>query len=351
MRTRWLQVAVLLSVLTARPVRAGLYFPAEPTPWPLPTNPQYFELILGERQNVGSRDAQVRKLPLRIRIEEMIKQLELKRRSVPGLTLEESLNLSACYLLQPIDEGGRSRVSDAIMVLDKVRAQRQDPRHFMVLANLATAYEAMGESMQASEIQSDVLAVWPRQHKGFAPEQLRWYRRAEECYREILRRRGREGPARRREAKLDAIFPRVDELGAEKTFQVGGIDPQIASELPPDALPLVEQLLLWRSNDHRLLWLYAELLNANGEKKWAETFLSRLIYGGFNSSAAKEHRTALRENLAPPPPDEPPPWVPEWRSVLIGLGSGVLVGVLLVLQLQVLFRRPRSPDRLTVSRS
>src|SRR5436309_10880197 len=98
MRTRWLPIAVLLGVVTVRPVRAGLYLPAEPTPWPLPTKPEHFELILGERQNVGSWDPQIKKMPLRSRIEEMIKQLEPKRRSVPGLTLEESLNLSACYL-------------------------------------------------------------------------------------------------------------------------------------------------------------------------------------------------------------------------------------------------------------
>ena len=42
MRTRWLRVAVLLGVSVAGPARAGVYFPAEPTPWPLPTNPKHF---------------------------------------------------------------------------------------------------------------------------------------------------------------------------------------------------------------------------------------------------------------------------------------------------------------------
>ena len=42
------------------PARAGVYFPADPTPWPLPANPKHFELLLGERQNVASLEATFR---------------------------------------------------------------------------------------------------------------------------------------------------------------------------------------------------------------------------------------------------------------------------------------------------
>src|SRR5206468_3789346 len=117
------------------------------------------------------------------------------------------------------------------------------------------------------------------------------------------------------------------------------IDPEIAKELPPDALELVKQLLLWQPFDQRLLWLYAELMNARGNAGVAAQTLNQLVDSGFSSNVVKAHRAILLEATKPPPPDEPPPWVPEWRSVLIGLGSGVLVGVLLVLQLRLLFRR------------
>src|SRR5262249_13029603 len=144
----------LLSVSATGPVRAGVYFPADPTPWPLPTSPKHFELLLGERQNVGSSDPQAieKSSPLRKRVEAMIKQLEPKRRS--GLTLEETLNLSACYLLQPrkTDRQQDSRLPEAIVILEKANRDpryMRDPRHFMILANLATAYHLTDEYERA----------------------------------------------------------------------------------------------------------------------------------------------------------------------------------------------------------
>ncbi|HKB39786.1 MAG TPA: hypothetical protein VKD72_25340 [Gemmataceae bacterium] len=332
MRTRWLLVAALLGVSAASPARAGVYFPAEPTPWPLPTNPKHFQLLLGERQNVASLDPQVKKSPLRLRVEKMIKELEAKRQS-GKLTVEESLNLSGCYLLQPRTEQQRSRLPDAVKVLEE--AKRQEPNNFMIQANLAAAYQQMDNYDLAPRLQYSV--VVPRKHKDFTPEQLRWYRRAEEYYRDLLNARAAEPPPRGGNVPLDGLFPRVKELAAPGRFQAGQIAPEIARELPPDALPLVQQLLLWMPNDSRLLWLYAELLNSRGDKDSmtiAEQILSQLVYTGFSSEVMKEHRTALREALVP----EETPWSPDWRSVLVGLGTGVLVGVLLVLQF-LQFRR------------
>src|SRR5262249_22939295 len=145
--------------------------------------------------------------------------------------------------------------------------------------------------------------VAPRKHKDFTSEQLRWYRRAEEYYRDLLNARA-AAPSPRGNVPLDSLFPRVKELTSPGRFQAGQMDPEIARELPPDALPLVQQLLLWMPNDSRLLWLYAELLNGRGDQDSmtvAEQILTRLVYNGFSSDVMKEHRTALRQALEPPP--------------------------------------------------
>src|SRR5437899_6566369 len=96
MRTRWLPVAVLLGVSVASPARAGVYFPADPTPWPLPTNPRHFEDVLGERKNVVATNA--KPMPLRKHVEKLVEDLAPKRRR-GNLTGEESISLGACYIL------------------------------------------------------------------------------------------------------------------------------------------------------------------------------------------------------------------------------------------------------------
>lgn len=330
MRTRWLLVAALLGVSAASPARAGVYFPAEPTPWPLPTNPRHFEDVLGERKNVAAPNAA--SMPLRKHVEKLVEELAPKRRR-GNLTVEESINLSACYILQ-------QKANDAVEVLEnaKSREDRQKP-NFMLRANLATAYHALGEFSRALALQQELLdpIIWPRAHEGFTTEQLRWYRRAEEAYRDLLRARASEGPQRLREVRLDPLFKKAHALGNEENYSANQIDPEIAKELPPDALPLVKQLLLWLPHDQRLLWLYAELLNAQGQADIAVKTLNQLVDTGFSSNAVKAHRTVLIEATTPPPPEETP-WSPDWRSVLVGLGTGVLVGVLLVLQF-LQFRR------------
>jgi thioredoxin-like negative regulator of GroEL len=329
MRTRWLLVAALLGVSAASPVRAGVYFPADPTPWPLPTNPRHFEDVLGERKSVATTNQFAKDKPslLRKHVEDIVNKLAPKRRQ-GKLTVEESINLGASYILL-------QKPNDAIEVLENAKAQYRG--NFMVLANLAAAYHALNEFTRAAELMREALDYWPRQYKGFTAEQLRWYRRAEEAYRDLLKARASEGPQRLREVRLDPLFKKAHALGIEENYSANQIDPEIAKELPPDALPLVKQLLLWLPHDQRLLWLYAELLNAQGQADIAVKTLNQLVDTGFSSNAVKAHRTVLLEATTPPPPDEVP-WSPEWRSVLVGLGTGVLVGVLLVLQF-LQFRR------------
>ncbi len=331
MRTQGLFVAGLLCVTAVCPAgRAGLYLPAEPLPWPLPTNPREYLLDLQERQNVGSTDPQVKPGPLSTRVKKMVEALQDKKRS-GSLTTEDVLNLGGGFILL-------GKHNEAIELMDPVA--RKEPKNFRLAGNLAIAYQGIGEYRRAYEYQQNALETWPGQHPGWTREQLRWYRRAEEYLRTLLLRRASEGAQGARDFHLDPIFPEATALGREGGFKPGQLDPKVAKHLPPDALAVVEQMLLSLPHDRRLLWLFAELVNGQGEMKLAEQFLSQLAREGLATDALKKHRQALLEAIATieTPPATEKKWFPDWRDLAIGFGAGIVFGILALLQLRQLFR-------------
>jgi hypothetical protein len=129
----------------------------------------------------------------------------------------------------------------------------------------------------------------------------------------------------------------------------------------------VEQILLWHPNDVRLTWLLAELFNAQGDIVWALKLMDRLIDIGV-SGEVREHRNTLIEAVEklskkptgsdvqapkveakdgnPAPPPQPAgtngvaaSWLPAWRPLVIGGGAGFVLGMLVILQLQQIFRK------------
>ena len=122
----------------------------------------------------------------------------------------------------------------------------------------------------------------------------------------------------------------------------------------------MEQLLLWLPHDERLLWQFGELLNAQGEVKLAWDRFKLLTPSGRGTPLFWEHRRKLLETIEADPrysqpetatadlpkvsasPTEAPgprPWLPDWRQLGVGFGSGLLVGMLLLLQLRQFRRR------------
>jgi hypothetical protein len=54
-------------------------------------------------------------------------------------------------------------------------------------------------------------------------------------------------------------------VGDGGKYEAGSIASAEKAKLPPDAVEIIEQLLIWLPHDDRLFWLLGELLNARGE--------------------------------------------------------------------------------------
>jgi tetratricopeptide (TPR) repeat protein len=370
---------VALVLLAAPAARAGVYFASnDPRPWPVPASYAQFNSVLRELQSAVNPDATTATAR---RIRQEIARLEA-RAGEARLTVDDRVDLSACYLLT-------AKYDRALEVLTP--AERAAPRHFLVLANLATVYHGLGLYERAVAYLEQALAAWPRLYPGWSGERLRWCRRAEQLYLTLLRARQREQALGRPLDTPDELFPGVTFGATGEKYAVGEMADRARQRLPADAPGLVKQLLLWTPQDNRLLWLWGELLNAHGEVIPASQVLDDLVGNRrAHNRALLDHRRALRDAAAvlnhlpvlrrelllqfgPPFPPGPPPiarvtalaveqasdetpsfqvpdtapdtpaaksWLPDWRPLAVGFGSGLVVGALLVLQLRQLFRRP-----------
>jgi hypothetical protein len=301
---------------------------------------------------------------LGLRYLKRVTELEAKEKR-GELTTTDRINLGACWLRleQP---------NKAIAALTP--AAREGKPHFLVLANLATAYEMARIPERAISYRQAALKDWPAAFAGWTQAQLYWYRRAEKYHLTLLELRTRE-PSGRDMDTLDALFPRVrfSVLGGD--YKPGPLPPDQWVELPEEALPLVYQLVYWRPLDDRLFWLLGEVLNARGDIGSAATVLQELVvkYRQLNRTAPVElRRHAQVLQAARPPievvadvkPDRNPAkgaalapernataapaesqgWMPDWRQVVIGFVSGALVALLGVWQVREI-RRRRQPAR------
>lgn len=361
MRMRWLLGGVLCLLAAASSARAGLYIPAEPAPWPLPARPAEFRQKHGEYLSVSSSEPSVRERDFPKRVREQIARLE-KGHSEGKLSVDDAINLSGYYLLQ----SNRGAYDKAISVLTPV-LQKQ-PKNFMVLANLANAYQGIGEFRRAADLQAQVLANWPTNHPAWTWEQLWWYRRAEKYYLTLLESRNREQLLNQPQNGLDHLFPGMPFADDPTKYLIGESTFKVRDRLPPDVLTIVEQLLLWMPQDRRLLWMFAEVLNARGDVRLAWPIFTEIVKGGNPNRLFRDHWRAYRRVVdtdprfkepkqelsgglptrpgsatvpgsAPEPETAQNTWMPDWRQLGVGFGSGLLVGMLLLLQIGQLRRR------------
>jgi len=284
-------------------------------------------------------------------------ELEAKRQAGTW-TVEEGIRLGGYYLMVP------DHVNQAVVVLRAT--QEREPNNFMVLGNLATAYFLQGVLDRAVSCQEEMLKVkvWPKEVPGWTADRLRWQRRVEVLYLTLLRDRANESrgdlqPRGGKPLRLDNLFPGVRFVGRDGKYAVGDIDPRMMDRLPPDAIPMVEQIILWLPEGEGLAvtWLLAELFNAHGEARAALTLIQNLRGKGIESPELSQHRRQLQEVVEALPPEKldlekpgdakpnddssTPGLLPNWQTFGIGLGVGVIVGILLVLQLRQLFRSTR----------
>ncbi|HJZ57225.1 MAG TPA: hypothetical protein VKE74_19805, partial [Gemmataceae bacterium] len=138
-------------------------------------------------------------------------------------------------------------------------------------------------------------------------------------------------------------------------YEPGRLAAAEKGKLPPDAVAVVQQLLLWFPTDTRLFWLLGELYAADGDVSSARTIFDKCVnarqYG--NRKLLMDHRAAVLAALEtrkppaePPPPaeDAQPPTEPTAQPVPIGLGAvwiyfGVVAAIVVLAAVRVLVRR------------
>lgn len=335
MRTIWLValVATGCCCLAVSPLLAGLYHPAEPAIWPMPGS--FSELK--ENRDKFRRIMVDPPLPDSLRPEYLAKAEKLEAKEREGdFTVEDGINLSAYYIRL-------GRPEAAIRILEKVPRKDQN---FMVLANLATAYQLTDNLSRADDYLSQALLSWPRKPPpGFGPGQFDWYRRAEQHHLALIRARRRQALQPRGTApeNVGAIFSNVRFIGPSGKFEAGLLAPEQWRKLPADALDLVKQLSLWLPHDDRVYWLLGEIYNASGDIASARDVLVEIVNTGSlpNIPELKEHRQILMN--AKTPGEVPLPVASEeshiaWRQIGVAFFAGVLMTCFGALQLWVIRR-------------
>ena len=199
----------------------------------------------------------------------------------------------------------RSSLENAALAADLLRIGKPDDaesvlasdrRGYLPNVTLAHACAAKGEWAKAAEYLSIANEERPpTELKGWSKAQLDW---------ELKLDRGpltRLFEARALEARtkivpenedLDAIFP-VKFVNEAGKYEPG----KFTGQLPPDAIAVVQQILLWSPIDTRLYWLLGELYAAQGKFADAKKIMDQCVsearqYG--NRKILMDHRTAVR---------------------------------------------------------
>jgi tetratricopeptide (TPR) repeat protein len=272
------------------------------------------------------------------------------------LTTPDALDLSVGLIRM-------RKFEDAVKLLTPIALRERS--NFMILGNLASAMEAMESYDRALGYLQQVQDFWPHDWPGWSKAQLDWHQELEKAQLRLVKKRYRERlqkPGKHWET-VDDLFE--DASGPVKyraedgAYQPGKLAEAERKKLPPNALAIVQQLVLWFPDDTRLYWQLGELYNAQGDIAAASTILEECVWTRRSTaSTLQEHRkltqAAVPKQTGPvleedptatkptPPPNEPAAWMPERRQfILVGGLAGLIIVVLLFLQIREIRQRRR----------
>lgn len=294
-------VCLVLAFLPA-PLWAGIYSPDEPflfeiDPGPVAKPVQFsggFDTILA-----GYRDINVPGSPLHVKISERIRTR--RAGGVNRLSPDDLAGYTADLL----------RVNRGDEALNLLHPIARDPRRggFLVYTHMAKAHSARGEWREAAEQQlmATRFTEYPAKFGKLSRDQLAWLKRVEkDFYYPWLKRRAEEAAASRPvglNENPDRLFPAGAKADTDfvtyvvdgGAYQPGKIADAEKAKLPPDAVAIVQQMLLWHPNDARLFWQLGELYNAEGEVETAAKILDQCSYSlGYSNPKLLEHRRQLQ---------------------------------------------------------
>lgn len=283
-------------------VQAGVYSPDETFLFEigegnLATPIQYtggFDTILADYRDINVPNSRLH--------EELLKRIDRRKKAgVPTLSNDELSGYTADLI----------RINRADEVLNLLHPIARDPRRggFLVYTHLARAHTARGDGWREAAEQQ-LMAVkyseFPTKFGKYSREQLAWLKKVEkDYYLPWLLRRAEEarGPRNGVNENPDRLFPTsgkqeadfVRFASADGRYFVGKIDPEQKAKLPPDAIAIVQQFLLWHPNDPRLLWQLGELYNAEGDIDTAAKILDLCSYTqGYSNPLLLDHRRQLQ---------------------------------------------------------
>lgn len=271
MRLVTTSLAVVVALLTCSPtLRAGLHYSEEKYA-DLPS--QWRGFLLDQRLLRGiavqPKDGATAR-PIRKRYE--AEAAKRTKRSQEGkLTADEAADLGAILL----------RLGETARAVEVLRtAQRENPRHFQLLANLGTAWQMQGDLAQATACLEQAVPL--------APAKLQV---VERLHLKLVRLRARQSSDSK---ALDDLFG-IQYVGDSGKFEPGRLAAAQRKRLPNDAIALVQQLALWLPADGRLLWQLAELAGANGDVATAAAIMDGCVTEfGLRAVELREHRRAYR---------------------------------------------------------
>ena len=299
---------VLVGLLAlAPPGRAGVYNLAERHP-PVPpgaTRGYILQLRSASEALPGMPNAE----SFRAKVLRQVAELERTRAGGVFSPLDR-IDLSGCYLRL-------GRAKDALDLLLKEPAD-----HFMLQANLASAYFLSGELEMAVRTQGRVLAAWPAVWVGWTEQERLFHRECERALLRLFEKRREEAQERKaNDLPVDPIFPGLRFVGPEGVYVAGGLNPAMHDRLPMNAGEVVFQLCKWYPGDRRLYWQLAELLNVYGQVGQAADILNELADGGRSGIFLDlpAHRRVLRDAL------------PAYREIQDTHNRGMLVSQLLAI--------------------
>jgi hypothetical protein len=308
-------------------------------------------------------------------------------------TLEDHLNYSVVLIR-------RGKTDEAVGMLRQLDEEHQDDAivknadlvfgkmRFLVLSHCATAYFLATNAdfkMNSVDYMEDSLKNWPKSWYDLSEEQktylttLGWeetafdrHRRYETYLLKLMKHRRHE---ERLKNKKQTVLVRVDPifeddpkkpirfLNEAGTFEPGKIAKAEWEQLPNDAAEIVEQLLIWMPQDHRLLWLLGEVLNASAMGQQQKPAQDKAIknallvfkqlqsdsFGGQDYGRKEiEARFDALSKAVQDMPNQPDldlnPW---WRPLAVSFITGFAVGIFALWQYQELRRRRQA--RVTAS--
>jgi hypothetical protein len=306
-------VSVTLGLLAATPGQASLYQPDDPMVVPVrpdgvgePFPFGEFRRRLVQLANSGNptlKNADGSPTD-RDRLLTRVKALQQTR----DLSVDDTAALAA-DMLRLGDTDARFFVNDALNLLTP-RTRDRSPNYF-VHTTLAEVRAARGEWADALRYHEAALldCEMPAKVKGWTDAQRNWVAKLDSSYvPHYLRLRKAEADARPRPAhdteEPTPLFPLPDGktpvdpvrfVNDAGTYQPGVLAAAERAKLPPDAVAITQQLLLWFPSDTRLYWLLAELYAADDNLAVAQQIMDECAwskqYG--NRKILMDHREAV----------------------------------------------------------